>query len=128
MLACVLLPWHRSICCVHLAPARLPACLPAWYPVHSKGEGNVDPAALTRQHHVHAALQASLTLVPSGRSKLFGVLKQNYPHRRLRAEILSDYALHALRVVQYAPLIEVNNDTSGWDRTRRGAVSVRMLG
>eukprot|EP00903_Cladosiphon_okamuranus_P012898 g12042.t1 len=70
------------------------------------GEGNVDPAALTRQHHVHAALQASLTLVPSGRSKLFGVLKQNYPHRRLRAEILSDYAMHALRVVQYAPLIE----------------------
>eukprot|EP00752_Nemacystus_decipiens_P007776 g6944.t1 len=70
------------------------------------GEGNVDPLALTRQHHVHAALQASLTLVPSGRSKLFGVLKQNYPHRRLRAEILSDYALHALRVVQYAPLIE----------------------
>ncbi|CAM9266789.1 unnamed protein product, partial [Ectocarpus sp. 13 AM-2016] len=69
-------------------------------------EGNVDPAALTRQHNVHAALQASLTLVPSGRSKLFGVLKQNYPHRRLRAEVLSDYALHALRVVQYAPLIE----------------------
>lgn len=73
----------------------------------STGEGNVDPAALTRQHNVHAALQASLTLVPSGRSKLFGVLKQNYPHRRLRAEVLSDFALHALRVVQYAPLIEV---------------------
>lgn len=71
------------------------------------GEGNVDPAALTRQHHVHAALQASLTLVPSGRSKLFAVLKHNYPHRRLRPEVLSDYALHALRVVQYAPLIEV---------------------
>lgn len=71
------------------------------------GEGGVDPAALLRQHNVHAALQASLALVPSGRSKLFGVLRQNYPHRRLRPEILSDYALHALRVVQYAPLMEV---------------------
>lgn len=70
------------------------------------GEGGVDPAALLRQHNVHAALQASLALVPSGRSKLFGVLRQNYPHRRLRPEILSDYALHALRVVQYAPLME----------------------
>lgn len=70
-------------------------------------EGNVDPAALTRQHYLHAALQGSLALVPSGRSKLFGVLRQHYPHRRLRAEVLSDYALHALRVVQYAPLIEV---------------------
>lgn len=62
---------------------------------------------------MHAALQASLTLVPSGRSKLFGVLKQNYPHRRLKAEILSDYALHALRVVQYAPLIEVRGTGGG---------------
>lgn len=69
----------------------------------------MDPAALLRQHNVHAALQASLALVPSGRSKLFGVLRQNYPHRRLRPEILSDYALHALRVVQYAPLMEVRN-------------------
>lgn len=56
---------------------------------------------------MHTSLQACLTLVPSGRSKLFGVLRQHYPHRRMRAEALSDYALQALRVVQYAPLIEV---------------------
>lgn len=63
--------------------------------------------ALTRQQHVHAALQSTLSLVPSGRSKLFGVLRQNYPHRRQQAEVLSDYALQVLRVVQYAPLVEV---------------------
>lgn len=92
------------------------------------GEGNVDPLALTRQHHVHAALQASLTLVPSGRSKLFGVLKQNYPHRRLRAEILSDYALHALRVVQYAPLIEVRGDREGFAAVRGWASRTVLQG
>ncbi|CAM9149975.1 unnamed protein product, partial [Hapterophycus canaliculatus] len=99
----------------HLVSANSTCMVPAMHmlvrnlvltPRDLDAEGNVDPAALTRQHNVHASLQATLTLVPSGRSKLFGVLKQNYPHRRLRAEILSDYAFHALRVVQYAPLIE----------------------
>lgn len=70
-------------------------------------EGNVDPQALARQRKVHETLQATLSLVPSGRSKLVNLLTRNYPHRRLRAEILSDFTLQALRVVQYAPLIEV---------------------
>lgn len=82
------------------------AC-PASADAERPGEGDVHALALTRQQHAHTALQATLSLVPSGRSKLFGVLRQHYPHRRLRAEALSDYALQALRVVQYAPLIEV---------------------
>ena len=70
-------------------------------------EGDVDPQALVRQRKLHETLQATLTLVPSGRSKLVNLLTRNYPHRRLRAEILSDFTLQMLRVVQYAPLIEV---------------------
>ncbi|CAM9172306.1 unnamed protein product [Choristocarpus tenellus] len=72
------------------------------------GAGKISGDVHTRQEHVHRAMRSSLSLVPSGCSKLFGMLKSHYPHRRVGAEALSDFARQALRMTQYAPLMEIN--------------------
>ncbi|CAM9396671.1 unnamed protein product [Discosporangium mesarthrocarpum] len=68
--------------------------------------GKVSREGKLRQEHIHRVLEASLSLVPSGCSKLFSIISARYPFRRVSAELLANYAHQALRIIKYAPLLE----------------------
>jgi RNA polymerase I-specific transcription initiation factor RRN3 len=60
------------------------------------------------QKRLHKAMTYLLTTVPTGRSELYPVLYQHFPHKSFDLVLLQSYATQVLKITDYFPGIQEN--------------------
>ncbi|CAM9795783.1 unnamed protein product, partial [Phaeothamnion confervicola] len=89
----------------HIAKPEIPF-VPPRPPSFLSGSAEARAGVAARQAELHRTLRRLLALAPAGCSQLYPVLADHYPHQRLPAEALADYAAQALTVTRYVPLLQ----------------------
>jgi RNA polymerase I-specific transcription initiation factor RRN3 len=59
-----------------------------------------------RRNLIHRALRSILVQVPTGRSVLFPILVEHFPHKRFSRTVQTDYTAQLLHVCTYEPMLQ----------------------
>ena len=59
-----------------------------------------------RRNLIHRAIKAILAQVPTGRSVLFPILSEFFPHKRFSRNVQTEYTSQLLQMCKYEPMLQ----------------------
>lgn len=65
-----------------------------------------DDVLAERRHLIHRAIKAILAQVPTGRSVLFPILSEFFPHKRFSRNVQTEYTSQLLQMCTYEPMLQ----------------------